>query len=331
MTDCVVDSGSTRTNLALTVSTKDQVVGPDGTCVVGLDREQLLQAVGCKTADLLNVKQIVCRPLEFSNATDAHYGVTIGHNNEVGMPNSIKTSSRSVNLDGDKNVASSYHYVHTTGAAFGDHVLEVNEKAHEDPSMAFKTALRWRANQTDTSGPFDLMTADSVNHGVVKSEANGQVKYLICPEDANGPSAMWRLIEHNKNSKFCGGRYSDKNRKEVNYNGKQAIVMSETDFDALSTQLKESLATTSDFNDGLFAHCMLIKGQPPESLTIPLVIEREPRELEGHSGGVVTMTDLSEHLAGSGLASSKTPLTKAIFSDAAEGTVATFTPLTEPE
>ena len=327
---CVVDSGATKANICLQVKTKGQKIGPAHTVVVGLDRDQLLQAVGVKTADLLNIKKITCRPLEFSDPTNATFGITLGHSAVVGQPDSINTNSRSITHDNETGVASAYHYVHTTGAAFGDHVVDVDEVAHSDPEMPFKTALRWRTDVLDTSGPFNLMNAENVNCGVIKTEANGAAKYLITPEDANGPSAMWRLLEHNKNTNFCNGRYKDGKRTEVTYEGKPAVVMTEADFDTLGSQLRESLATTSKFNNGLYAHCMLVNGNAPDYITVPLVIEREPRTIEGHEKSTITLSDLSEHLSGTGIsAAKKTPLTKTVHPDAPEGTVATFTPLSQ--
>ena len=330
--DCVVDAGATTTNVALTLDTSKQVAGPSGTRVVGLDRDQLLQAVGVKTADLLNIKSITCRPLEFSDPTDAHYGITLGHSATVGEPESISTNSRSVTHDQKTGVASAYHYVHTTGAAFGDHELKLEAEALEDDQMPFKTALRWRTDNNDTSGPFNLMTKDNVNYGVIKTEANGATKYLITPEDANGPSAMWRLLEHNKNGNFCNGRYKDGSRTEVTYEGKPAIVMTEADFTSLSGQLKQSLGSTSRFNGGLYAHCMLIKGDAPSSITLPLVITRESRSLAGLEKTSINMSDLNEVLSGTpATAKSIKPLTQTVHPDAPEGTVATFTPLSQEE
>ena len=330
--DCVIDAGATTTNVALTLDTSNQIEGPSGTRVVGLDRDQLLQAVGVKTADLLNIKSITCRPLEFSEATDAHYGVTLGHSATVGEPESIATTARSVTHDDKTGVASAYHYVHTTGAAFGDHELVLDAEELEDDQMPYKTALRWRTDVNDTSGPFSLMTKDNVNYGVIKTEANGATKYLVTPEDANGPSAMWRLLEHNKNGSFCNGRYKDGSRTEVTYEGKPAVVMTESDFTSLSAQLKQSLGTTSKFNGGLYAHCMLVKGKAPQSITLPLVIKRESRALAGVDKTAINMSDLNEALAGTPSTSKKAkPLTETVHPDAPKGTVATFTPLTEAE
>ena len=163
---------------------------------------------------------------------------------------------------------------------------------------------------------------------MVKTEANGAVKYLVTPESAEGPSAMWRLLEHNKNSNFCGGRYSDANRTDVSYEGKPAVVMSESDFTDLSKQLRKSLGTTSKFNNGLHVHCMLLSGKAPSAVTVPLVVTRTARQLDGVTSTAISMADLSQALSGTGSATSK-PLTKLIHPDAAEDCVATFTPLTE--
>lgn len=327
MTDCLVDSGATVTNVALTLDTAGQVVGPTGTRVAGLSRDQLLQAVGVKTADLLNIQSITCRPVETTEATAASFGLTLGHSAVPGSPDSLDTPVRSVAYDAASDVANAFHYVHTAGAAFGDHELPLAPEEFDDPAMPFKTALRWRQSATDTSGPFALMDESHVDYGVVKTEANGAVKYLVSPESAEGPSAMWRLLEHNKNSKFCNGRYSDANRTEVNYEGKPAVVMSESDFNDLSTQLRRSLGTTSKFNGGLHVHCMLLSGKAPSRITVPLVITRKPRALTGVEKTSISMADLSEVLSSAPGRPVK-PLTKQIHPDAAEDCVATFTPLT---
>lgn len=328
MTDCLIDSGSTVTNVALTLDTSGQAVGPSGTRVAGLSRDQLLQAVGVKTADLLNIQSITVRPLETAEATGASFGLTVGHSATPGSPESINTAARSVSYDAASDVANAFHYVHTAGAAFGDHDLPIAPEKFDDPDMPFKTALRWREAATDTSGPFTLMDKAHVDYGVIKTEANGAVKYLVTPESAEGPSAMWRLLEHNKNGSFCNGRYSDAKRTQVSYEGKPAVVMSESDFGDLSAQLKKSLGTTSKFNSGLHVHCMLLGGKPPSSVTVPLVITRKPRALSGVSTTAISMADLSEALSAAPGTTSK-PLTKLIHPDAAEDCVATFTPLTE--
>lgn len=324
----VIDNGATQTNFSLTLDTSKQKVGPDGTIVCGIDRDQLLQGVGCKTADLCNFTKLIAHPIELSEPTDAHYGVTFGHSSVKGSPDSIKTPNRSIRYDNETGVASCFHTLHTTGAAFGSMELPLSDAAHEDSQMPFKTALRWR-NGISTDGPFSMMTDKNVHYGVTKTSHEGEDKFLVTAGDHQGESAMWRLLENNKNAGFCGGRYKDGVRKEVNYNGQTAVVMSSSDFNTLSAQLKKTLGTTSKFNDGFYAHCMLLDGQAPKSVTIPVTFCREPAQLEGHDNAVVTMNDLSERLAQTGITkTAKTPLTKSVFPNAPEGTTATFTPLT---
>lgn len=328
-TPVVVDNGATQTNFTFTLDTSKQQVGPNGTLVCGIDREQLLQGVGCKTADLCQFNNIIAHPIELSEPTNATYGITFGHSSVKNKPDAIETPNRSVQYDHSTGVASCFHTVHTTGAAFGSMKLPIKDKVHEDSQMPYKIALRWKNGQS-TDGPFSLMTDKNVNYGVTKTtHESGEDKYLITPGDANGESAMWRLLENNKNAAFCGGRYKDGVRKEVNYNGQTAIVMSSSDFSTLSSQLKKTLGTSSKFNNGFYAHCMLTSGTPPKSITIPLTFCRDPELLEGHDSPVVTMADLSEKLAQSGVSKAvKTPLTKSVFPNAPEGTTATFTPLT---
>lgn len=232
--------------------------------------------------DLLNIKEIVVHPLSRSHETNALFGISLSHYDAQGNHVAFESANRAVVLNTD-NTEDVYHAVDAPyQSSAKSTTLAVGTKAafaDEAPAdrLSYKLAARWN------SADGQRMTPASVNRGVSTATMNGVTKYLVRRSDASGDSAVHRMLELRGNATsdtgdalLCEGRYSDANRKYVDYNGQQATVMTESDFKSISETLKTQLDTSSSFAHDMEVAVNLNDGEPPDMVHAHFTVHRDP-------------------------------------------------------
>ncbi len=135
------------------------------------------------------------------------------------------------------------------------------------------------------------------------------------------------------NETICNKNYMPGRRKEVNYNGKTAIVMTESDFNSIAEPLRKSLKPSNVFDTGVHFHIhQTNESDAPSYITIPWTLVREPYKLEGNDKAWVDLDDLNRCLPSNGKAAAPAGnLESVVHPSAPQGATATFVPLDAEE
>lgn len=309
----IVDRGAPSASLLLKIPTEGQAVGPDDTRSVVVTAAQLGQALGVKTAGQFNIESMKIGKPTIVGDKGALYGFTFHHGD--GSP--LNTPTRHVHIaDGH---ADAFNFVHTHNGAFSDHEMPIHPTEaritsdNSDALLNYKRLLRWRANPENTGAPFyDLLTPESVNAGVTRSVMGDDRRMIVLPSDAAGnANAVHQLVMRNKARKdFFNGRYSDQNRTDINFGGRDGFVMTESDFNTIAEPLKASLnaSAAEPLADGFVVRAhKLDEAFDPTHIYLPVTFNRTPQKLsDDFSKPFVSLNDVAAAI--DGVAESGAPL-----------------------
>jgi len=301
----IVDRGATHASFLVKIPVEGMTTDRSDVRSATITTAQLAQGLGVKTAGQFNVKSIKIGHPTVIGDDGAQFAFTFGHPDGT----SLNTPGRHALVS--DGTADAYHYIHTHNSSFGGTTLEVQPTAaafdaqRTDALLDYKRLLRWRASPQNTSAPFyNLLTPDSVNAGVTRSVMGEDRRMVVLPTDSTGKlNAVHQLVMRNKvNTDFMDGKFADGVRTDVNFNGRDGFVMTESDFNAIAEPLKASLDTAAahPLAGGLVVRAHKLDDSfNPTHIYLPLTFNREvPRLSETFDRPNISLNNVAEAIEG---------------------------------
>lgn len=238
--ESVVDHGQKHVRLVYAINTDGMREGEKRQMHIKADH--LAQAAGIKHIDLLNPQEIAVH----IESTAGKLGLSLFHDENADVR--LNTASRAALVNSKTGSVDAYHAISSSSGVSDVHTLHMEPGVEQTAEHA--PTLHKRINNV-----WGNMTAANVAVGVHASTLGDETRYLITEGDENGrKSAIHQLLVQNQNnSRLLNGRYTAANIKKSVINGKNAIVMTEADFNTVKDSLTDSLSTKSLFQHGLNA------------------------------------------------------------------------------